>query len=58
MDYVKAVRIENAKDLLARTRMDVASVAQAVGYTDIKYFTRLFRQLTSLTPSDYRKLYG
>ena len=58
MDYVKTVRVENAKDLLARTRMDVASVAQAVGYTDIKYFTRLFRQLTSLTPSDYRKLHG
>ncbi len=58
MDYIKEVRINNAKDMLARTGMDVASVAQAVGYSDIKYFTRLFRKATSLTPTDYRRLYG
>ena len=58
MDYVKEVRIEHAKEMLARTGMDIPSVAQAVGYSDIKYFTRLFRKLTSLTPTDYRKLYG
>ena len=58
MDYIKEIRIEHAKDLLARTHMDVAAVAQAVGYTDIKYFTKLFRKTTSLTPTDYRKLYG
>ena len=58
MDYIKEIRIDHAKDLLVRTHMDVAAVAQAVGYTDIKYFTKLFRKMTSLTPTDYRKLYG
>ena len=58
MDYVKEVRINSAKDLLIHTSLDVAEIAQSVGYSDIKYFSRLFRKATNLTPSDYRKLYG
>lgn len=58
LDYVKEVRIEKAKDKLIHTNMDLASIAAAVGYTDVKYFTRLFHKATHLTPNDYRKLYG
>lgn len=58
MDYVKEVRISNARELLIHTNLDVAAVAQSVGYSDIKYFSRLFRKSTHLTPTDYRKLYG
>ena len=58
LEYVKEVRIEKAKDLLVRTNMSPATIASAVGYTDLKYFTRLFHKATNLTLNDYRKLYG
>lgn len=58
LDYLKDVRIENAKEMLVHSDLDIPSIASAVGYADIKYFTRLFHKATSLTPNDYRKLYG
>ncbi len=58
MDYLKEVRISNAKTMLLNTSKSVAEIASAVGYSDLKYFSRLFRKMTHLTPSEYRKLYG
>ncbi len=58
MDYLKEVRISNAKTMLLNTNKSIAEIASAVGYSDLKYFSRLFRKLTHLTPSEYRKLYG
>ncbi len=58
MDYVIEIRILNAKNLLVQTNQDVANIAAEVGYTDLKYFSRIFKKLTNLTPSEYRKLYS
>lgn len=57
-EYVVSVRIENAKRLLTQTNKDVIDVAYEVGYSDVKYFTKLFKKSTSLTPTEYRKLYN
>lgn len=56
-DYVTEVRIENARLLLSRTSKDVADIAEEVGYSDVKYFSKLFKKNTGLTPSEFRKLY-
>lgn len=58
MDYVIEIRIMNARNLLVQTDQDVADIAATVGYTDLKYFSRIFKKLTNLTPSEYRKLYS
>ena len=57
-EYVVSVRMENAKRLLTQTNQDVIDVAYGVGYTDVKYFSKLFKKSTSLTPTEYRKLYN
>lgn len=56
-DYVTEVRMENARLLLSRTGKDVADIAEEVGYSDIKYFSKLFKKNTGLTPSEFRRLY-
>ena len=33
---------------------DVASAAQWVGYTDIKYFSRVFKEKKGMMPSEYK----
>lgn len=58
MDYVTEVRVENAKTLLMRTDKEVADIAECVGYSDVKYFSKIFKKNAGLSPSEFRKLYG
>lgn len=58
MDYVIKIRIQNAKHLLLQTNLSVEDIAEAVGYSDTKYFTKLFKKITKLNPTEFRKLYG
>lgn len=52
-EYLTELRIRKAKELLALGRYHLYEIAPMVGYQDIKYFSRIFRDRTGLTPSDY-----
>ena len=43
--------------LLADPRKAIADVAEEVGYSDVKHFSKLFTRSTGLHPSKFRKLY-
>lgn len=58
MDYLTEIRITNAQALLSQTDKSIADIAYEVGYSDIKYFSKLFRKYTKLNPTEFRKLYG
>ena len=55
MHYRNIVRIDKAKLLLADQALTVDDVAERVGYEDPKYFSRVFRDLASVSPSVYRR---
>lgn len=55
IDFVKEVRIEKAMSILRETPAKISEVARQVGYEDLKYFSKLFREYTGETPSDFRK---
>ncbi|WP_018930387.1 response regulator transcription factor [Gracilibacillus lacisalsi] len=55
-EYVRMARISKAKDYLLYTREKIAVISEKVGYADMKYFSKIFRQETGLLPSEYRKL--
>lgn len=48
-------RIEAAKQLLIQSTMPISAVAEAVGISDYNYFSKVFRSVTSTTPSQFRK---
>ena len=54
-NYLIAVRLEQAKKLLAETDESIANVSLAVGYTSQSHFTKVFRNFTGLTPAKYRE---
>ena len=54
-DYITERRMERAKQLLAGTDLQLAEVAERVGYQTQAHFTRAFREATALTPLRYRK---
>lgn len=46
-------RIEVAKETLRQPGEKIYEVAQQVGYRDVKYFSRVFKKTTGLSPSEY-----
>ena len=55
-EYLTACRIERAKELLRREReYSVKEVAALAGYDDPYYFSRIFKNNTGLSPSEYRR---
>jgi AraC-like DNA-binding protein/mannose-6-phosphate isomerase-like protein (cupin superfamily) len=48
-------RIENAKILLVSTDWPVKKIAEEVGFTNVSYFHKMFRQMVHMTPNEYRE---
>lgn len=53
-DYVKAARIERARILLETSERSVQDISDKLGFTTRNYFTRCFRELTGMTPVEFR----
>lgn len=54
VNYLKNVRVGEAKRLLTETDMKVNEISKAVGYDHEKHFMKTFKSITGLTPSQYR----
>lgn len=48
-------RIRRAKDLLVETDLRIYEIAERTGYSDVKYFNRIFKRETGVTPIRYRE---
>lgn len=53
-NYMIRTRIERAQHLLMHAGMNVTEVADALGYRDIFFFSRQFKQYTGRSPSEIR----
>ncbi|MGE0226791.1 MAG: GlxA family transcriptional regulator [Acetobacteraceae bacterium] len=55
VEYVQALRLEEAKQMLETTGEATDTVAAAVGYADPVFFRRIFKRMVGVTPSRYRQ---
>ncbi|MGN0467706.1 MAG: AraC family transcriptional regulator [Acutalibacteraceae bacterium] len=53
--YLKTVKIQNAKSLLKSTDLSIVEISNMLGYTSLSHFNRLFKEKTGMTPAAYRK---
>lgn len=53
--YINETRISHAKSLLEREDLSIGEIADLVGFADINYFSRKFKAITGMTPSEYRR---
>ncbi len=54
-ETIQEMRMEHACHLLSTTNLPVQMVAEAVGYSDVTHFIRLFKKYETVTPLQYRK---
>lgn len=54
-NYLKEYRIEKAKKLLLGTDLKNYEIAASVGYSDPKYFSKVFKEMQGELPGDFRK---
>ena len=54
-EYVTRLRIEHAKQLLEESGSSIESIAREIGYTNPKYFFKVFKKMVGETPQEYRK---
>jgi AraC-like DNA-binding protein len=55
IDFFIRLRMKRASQLLETTSMNVKEIAGQLGYEDPFYFSRLFKSVSGVAPSDYRK---
>jgi AraC-like DNA-binding protein len=54
VQYVTELRIARAQELLTNTTLPIVDIAEEVGYKHQSYFARKFRQLSGMTPRQFR----
>jgi transcriptional regulator GlxA family with amidase domain len=58
LEYVHALRLEEAKQMLEAGDLPIEAIANEVGYEDAGFFSRLFKRKVNLSPAQYRKRFG
>ncbi|MFD2671153.1 response regulator [Marinicrinis sediminis] len=54
-DYLRDIRLTRAKEYLRNTTQTIQWISEHIGYHDVKYFSRLFREQIGMRPSEYRQ---
>lgn len=54
LQYLTALRMEKAKELLENSRLTVKQISEQLGYNDMRSFVRFFKKAEGCTPNEYR----
>ena len=54
IEYLNDIRLNEAKNLLLNSNRTIAEIAYSVGFSDEKYFMKLFKKKENITPTQYR----
>jgi AraC-like DNA-binding protein len=55
VEFIRTIRIRRAARLLAKAKMNVSEAANEVGFNNPRYFTRYFKEIYGMLPSEYAK---
>ena len=54
-EYINKRRVENSKSLLAKSDDTIIDISTKVGFNNVTYFNRIFKQHFNMTPTEYRQ---
>lgn len=58
ISYINQVRVDKAKEMLRNSDDKIYLIAEQVGFSSQPYFIRVFRNMTGMSPNEYRKSWG
>ncbi len=58
VDHITESRVRIAKKYLRNTNMDISEIAYKCGFSDDKYFFRVFKKICNMSPGTYRRTYS
>lgn len=53
IEYFSILKINVAKEIIRTRHMNFTQISEQLGYTSIHYFSRQFKKITGMTPSEY-----
>lgn len=53
IEYFSNLKVETAKELIRTNHMNFTQISEYLGYSSIHYFSRQFKKITGMTPSEY-----
>lgn len=56
MHYLQKIRLDKAKNMLISDYVSIESIASAVGYKSLYYFSKSFKNYTGYSPTEYSRL--
>ena len=57
-EYVRRVRLEEARRRIASTDMPLSEIAVETGFADQSHLSRVFKRETNFTPAEFRRVFG
>lgn len=54
-EYINNIRIQKAKELIDITSKSITEIGMMVGFNDLGYFGRVFKNIVGVSPKEYRK---
>lgn len=55
-NYINKKKIEAAKSIINSTDKNISEISEYLGFNDISYFSRMFKNYTSYSPSEFKKI--
>ncbi len=55
VEFLTAVRVDKAKEFMRDQSRSIKDISSSCGYLDPNYFSRIFKKVTGLTPTEYRE---
>lgn len=56
IDFLIQLRMKRARQLLETTSLNIKEIADKLGYDDPFYFSRVFKSVNGMAPTEYRKV--
>ncbi|SHJ11419.1 helix-turn-helix domain-containing protein [Aquimarina spongiae] len=53
-EYIRHVRLEAARDLIATTEMNISEVVYTIGFSSRSYFSKIFKEKYDISPNEFK----
>jgi AraC-like DNA-binding protein len=54
-EYIKHARLEDARDLMNNSNLNISQIVYSIGFTSRSYFSKIFKEKYGISPNEFKK---